>query len=366
VKRQWYSMEKTGAEAAEVSIHDEIGMWGIRAKDFIRELRGLGDVKTIGLSVHSPGGDVMDGLAIYNALAEHPARIVARVEGMAASMGSVILMAADEVQMPANAFLMIHNPWSFAVGDADAMRKEADLLDKVKASLVRAYARRGLDPVQIEAWMSEETWFDGVEAQAAGLVDVVLDVVRAAACASRWMDRFDHAPDELVEDAISEFIEQHERREQRLTQRGGQMSAKKKWWEIMAGASKDQVAELNAEIVRHKARVAELEETVEEQGEKIEQLQEEIDKKDAEIEEVKEAAEKDVADKEASVEARAAAKALEIAAAQGVPAALLPVAELGDDEDPTTPEAIRAKWAAMADGPEKRAYFKAHRVVLMS
>lgn len=182
--KTWYQIKAkaNNPKAAEVSIHDEIGLWGVSASAFMRDLKALGPLDQINLSIHSPGGDVLDGWAIYNSLKNSKAHIVARVEGLAASMASVILMAADEVEIPQNAFVMIHNPWGLAVGDADEMRDTADLLDKLGNGLVNAYTERtGNTEEDIRAWMAAEKWMDGKEAVERGFADKLLDGVAMSA-----------------------------------------------------------------------------------------------------------------------------------------------------------------------------------------
>ena len=92
------------------------------ARDFKSELEALGDVEEIDMLIHTPGGSVLEGWAIYNLVKNHPAKVSARIGGLAASMGTVIAMAADTVEMPDNAFFMIHNPSGVSMGDADEMR----------------------------------------------------------------------------------------------------------------------------------------------------------------------------------------------------------------------------------------------------
>jgi ATP-dependent Clp endopeptidase proteolytic subunit ClpP len=148
----------------------------------MRDLRGMGELDEIHLSIHSPGGDVLDGWAIYNSLKNSKAKITARVEGLAASMASVILMAADTVEIPENAYVMIHNPWGLAVGDAEEMRDTADLLDKLGNGLVNAYtSRTGNSEKDVRAWMDAETWMDGKEAVERGFADKLLDGVALSA-----------------------------------------------------------------------------------------------------------------------------------------------------------------------------------------
>ena len=182
--KTWYQIKAKAdkPKSADISIHDEIGLWGVSASAFMRDLRGMGELDEINLSIHSPGGDVLDGWAIYNAIKNNKARVTARVEGLAASMASVILMAADTVEIPENAYIMIHNPWGLAVGDAEEMRDTADLLDKLGNGLVNAYASRtGNDEDEIREMMSAETWMDGKEAVERGFADKLIGAVALSA-----------------------------------------------------------------------------------------------------------------------------------------------------------------------------------------
>ena len=182
--KTWYQIKaKTDKpKAADISIYDEIGMWGVSASAFMRDLKSMGELDEINLSIHSPGGDVLDGWAIYNALKNNKAKVTARVEGLAASMASVILMAADEIEIPENAYVMIHNPWGVAIGDAEELRDTAELLDKLGNGLVNAYASRtGNDEDEIREMMSAETWMDGKEAVERGFADTLLNGVALSA-----------------------------------------------------------------------------------------------------------------------------------------------------------------------------------------
>ena len=185
----WYSIQAKGAEA-KISIHDEIGLYGVDAKSFMAELDSLNGVEEINLSIHSPGGDVIEGWAMYNKLVEHPAHVTAKVEGFAGSMASVILMAADWIVVPENAFIMIHNPWAMVGGDAQDMIDMADSLLKIQKAIVTAYATRtGLDEEEVEEYMDRETWMDGIEAAEKGFADEVTKAFKAAACADTWRDK---------------------------------------------------------------------------------------------------------------------------------------------------------------------------------
>lgn len=170
--KSWFSIKASANNTAEILIYDEIGYWGVRAKDFASALKELNGIQQITLRINSPGGSVFDGAAIYNLLKSHSATIRVKIDGLAASMASVIAMAGDIIEMPENALMMIHNPWTYASGDADELRKSADVLDKIKKSILAAYAKKtGLSDDEISAMMDAETWLTGAEAAALGFVD---------------------------------------------------------------------------------------------------------------------------------------------------------------------------------------------------
>lgn len=163
-------------DEAEVFIYGDIGGWwdGVQAEQFAKDLSGL-DVSTINVRLNSPGGLVFDGVAIYNALVQHKARVVVHIDGIAASIASVIAMAGDEIRIAEGAHVMIHKPWSFVVGDATSMRKEADVLDELEGGLVDIYAARTENERdQLETWVAAETWFRGQKAVDEGFADVMV------------------------------------------------------------------------------------------------------------------------------------------------------------------------------------------------
>jgi ATP-dependent Clp endopeptidase proteolytic subunit ClpP len=169
---------------AEIWMYDEIGVWGVTAKSFADELKAAGDVKSLTLRLNSPGGDVFDGLAIYNTLLRHPANVSVEIDGVAASIASIIAMAGDTIAISPNAMVMIHDPWTVAMGGAEDFRKSADLLDQVKTSLVSTYqSKTGQSAAAISDKMSEETWFEAQEAIDFGLADVMTDAAAITASA---------------------------------------------------------------------------------------------------------------------------------------------------------------------------------------
>jgi ATP-dependent Clp protease, protease subunit len=194
---------RAGAEEAEVWIYDEIGenWWGegISAKGFIDELNGLpSTVATIRVRLNSPGGDVFEGFAIYQALMRHRARVVIEIDALAASAASVVAMAGDTIRMADTSLVMVHDPWSYCLGSAEEMRAMAELLDQVTDSCLNAYARRpGVDRETIREAMRAETWYTASGAMDAGLVDEIIE--SPAAIAARIPPgRYRNAPAGLV------------------------------------------------------------------------------------------------------------------------------------------------------------------------
>lgn len=183
MKKSWYAVTaKAVSGSAEISVYDEIGLFGITAKQFIADLRAI-EASDIQLSINSPGGSVFDAIAMYNALRQHPANITVKVMGVAASAASIIAMAGDKIVMPENAFMMIHNPLNFAYGNADDLRDMADILDKIAASLVSTYvARTGNSEADIKSLLDAETWLNAEEAVAKGFADELEPALKIAAC----------------------------------------------------------------------------------------------------------------------------------------------------------------------------------------
>lgn len=190
--KTWFTCQASNGEG-EISIYDEIGAFGVTAKDFADQLSALGNVSHINLSINSPGGSVFDGLAIYNMLKRNRASVTVRIDGLAASMASVIAMAGDAVLMPENAMMMIHDPSGVVIGTSRDMRQLADVLDKIKNGLVAAYANKsGLDRQEIEDIMTAETWLTAKDAVDMGFADVVEEPVAMAA--SFDLTKFKNAP----------------------------------------------------------------------------------------------------------------------------------------------------------------------------
>ncbi|MEV8402590.1 head maturation protease, ClpP-related [Streptomyces niveus] len=170
----WYRIENTAGDEAEMLIYDEIGGWfGSTADDVVAELRAVTASK-IRVRINSPGGSVFDGIAIANALRAHPAEVTVQVDGIAASIASVIAMAGDRLVMMPSSTLMIHDASGLCMGNSADMQQMADLLDKLSDNIADVYATKGGGTR--EQWrdlMQEETWYLADEAVAAGLADEV-------------------------------------------------------------------------------------------------------------------------------------------------------------------------------------------------
>lgn len=174
-KPDWYRIEAKADDEAEIIVYDVIGWPFIEADAFVRELSGIKASK-IKLRINSPGGDVFDGMAIFNALKDHPARVTTQIDGLAASMGSVLALAGDEVTAHKNAMMMIHNAWVLAIGDRNELVKTAALLEQIDGNILDIYyAKAGHSKRDLKQMMNDETWFKASEAKEFGLVDRVLE-----------------------------------------------------------------------------------------------------------------------------------------------------------------------------------------------
>ena len=193
----WYTI-RAQTTGAEVVIYDEIGAYGVSAKGFLAELAALPDATPLAVRINSPGGSVFDAVAIYNALLRHSGAVTVWIDGIAASAASYIAMAGDEVVMPENAFLMIHDPAGMVMGTAIDMRAMAEALDKIKGSLLQGYAAKsGRPPEEIAPLMAAETWLDAKDALDLGFADRIAEPVRIAARFD--VGRFRNAPPVLAE-----------------------------------------------------------------------------------------------------------------------------------------------------------------------
>ena len=204
--KHWYSLKASGeaeTRSIEVYVYGEIGTWGITANQFVRDLAAMDDgVSPIVVAFNSIGGDLFDGLAIHNALSRLGERCTGRVDALAASAASVAVCGAHKVVIASNAMLMIHNPWTYASGDAEDLRKVATALDQAMEAIIAAYKSKApdIDEVELRRLVNAETWLTASEAVALGLADEVGEGLTVKACVGQGsvLQRFQHAPQALL------------------------------------------------------------------------------------------------------------------------------------------------------------------------
>ncbi len=196
---------------ATLYIYDVIdAWWGVAAAQIAPAIAALDPSVTLHLRINSPGGDVFEGRAIRTAIQQFKGKTIAHIDGLAASAATTIADAADEVEIAQGGFYMIHNGWTYAMGNKTELAKTVDLLAKVDASIVADYAARtGKTPEEIAAWMDAETWFSADEAVANGFATRLAelpDKAQNSANAKTWnLSAYDHAPQALLQAAKPEI-----------------------------------------------------------------------------------------------------------------------------------------------------------------
>lgn len=183
-------------------LYDVIGGGGffddgddLSANTIVQWLGSLSGVSQLDVRINSPGGDVFDGFAIYNALVRFPANKAVYIDGMAWSIAGVIAMAGDTVAIASNAVFMIHDPAALLYGTADELRTTADLLDQTKDSLIDAYQRHSnAGREKLGNWMTDETWFSAQETLDNGFATSVEEALPIAACYPRGAMKFKNIP----------------------------------------------------------------------------------------------------------------------------------------------------------------------------
>lgn len=175
-RNDWYRIENSAnADTTEIYIYDEIGYFGVTASDFVKDLQGV-RTQNIDLHLNTPGGDVFDGVAIYNALLNHRAQVTTYIDSLAASAGSFIAMAGDTRYIAKTAQMMIHDAHGLAIGNSQDMRELADLLEMHSDNIAGIYAdRAGGTTASWRKAMKAETWYTSAEAVKANLATSVLD-----------------------------------------------------------------------------------------------------------------------------------------------------------------------------------------------
>lgn len=205
---KFWEIKMSANNEADVFIYGDIVSYqwddtDTTATSFKKDLDGLGEVSTINLHINSPGGSVFEGIAIHNMLKRHNAKVNVYVDALAASIASVIAMAGDTIFMPKNSMLMIHNPWTFGMGNANDFRKLADDLDRIGNSSSQTYLSKAGDKLtedKLKELLDSETWLSADEAYEYGLCDVVEEANQMAASISEEMfSKYKNVPKQLLE-----------------------------------------------------------------------------------------------------------------------------------------------------------------------
>ncbi|WP_084295233.1 head maturation protease, ClpP-related [Caldanaerobius polysaccharolyticus] len=204
-KKFWVLNKAEGGNEAELLLYGPIGdetFLGdeITPRKFKEDLEALGDIDTLNIYINSEGGDVFAGQAVYSILSRHKAQKIVYIDGLAASIASVIAMAGDLVVMPKNAMMMIHNPWTIAMGNANDFRKLADDLDKIRESLIAAYqSKSNLSKEEIIELMDAETWMTAEEALQYGFADEIEKEKQVAASIDeKFLKVYRNIPKKLI------------------------------------------------------------------------------------------------------------------------------------------------------------------------
>lgn len=171
--KRWFNFENKTSENPTIYLYGAIGSYDIGAKDFVKELNSI-TAKQMTLRMHSPGGNVFEGMSIFTAIEEHPATIKGQVDGMCGSICSVIAMACDTLTMAKGSMMMIHNASGVSMGNSKEMRKIADVLDQIDVNLVKAYQdKTKMSAKDIKELMDNETFMNADKAKSLGFCDVV-------------------------------------------------------------------------------------------------------------------------------------------------------------------------------------------------
>jgi ATP-dependent Clp protease protease subunit len=182
----------------EIYIYEDIGQsWfseGLTAKNFAEQLKPLGGMP-LDIYVNSGGGSVFEGIAIYNQLKRHEAQKIVHIDGIAASIASIIAMAGDEIRIAKNGQVMIHNPSGMVAGTAADLRKSADVLDGIRETMVETYvARTKRKAEEIVAWLDAETWMEGKKAVELGFADMLVAEKEMVPTASLMLEQYKNTP----------------------------------------------------------------------------------------------------------------------------------------------------------------------------
>ena len=195
-----YKLE-AATDRAELLLYDDIGagfFGGISAQQVLEDLKDVDDKTPLDVRINSPGGDVFDGVAIYNALARRTGPVRVFVDALAASIASVIAMAGEPIVMSRGSMMMIHDPWTLTYGSASELRRVAELLDTIKDNIADIYDQQsGAELDDIRQMMLDETWMDAEQAVALGFADDVEANVERVAAAVVPFGRYKNTPSQF-------------------------------------------------------------------------------------------------------------------------------------------------------------------------
>lgn len=209
-KQKYWQFKNKSETSADLYLYVEIADWGCgyythSAQSFKQELDDLGDIDILNIYINSPGGDVFEGIAITNMLLRHKAHKKVYIDGLAASIASVIAMAGDEIHMPQNSMLMIHNAWTYTCGNSNDLRELADNLDKINDSIRKTYLKKAgskLDEETLKSLLDKESWLTAQECFTYGLCDFIGEAINISNCikkeSSKMIKAYKNIPNNLL------------------------------------------------------------------------------------------------------------------------------------------------------------------------
>ena len=208
-KPDWFKVQAISDDETEIMIYDVIGWPFISADNFVRALAEI-TAKTVTVRINSPGGDVFDGMAIFNALKNYQqGKVITRIEGIAASMASIIALSGKEVQAFANTMYMIHEPYAFTAGNQYSLRELADILEKMSGQMIDIYSSNASPGKrEIAQMMKDEAWLTAKEAKEKGFIDTIVD--GKAAKAQFDLSMFANAPDGITDSKEGRELDERE------------------------------------------------------------------------------------------------------------------------------------------------------------
>lgn len=248
--KNWYRFENKADDSVNIYVYDEISLYGINASDFVKDLNNV-TAKTINLFINSPGGNVFDGVTMYNALKRHSAKVHVTIDGLAASIASVIAMAGDTIDIAKNAMIMVHRAWSYQVGNKNDMIKMADMLDKIDINtIITSYTdKTGLTSDELIPILDAETWISAQEAKDMGFVDSVGGDTDAKG-SFKLLNKFNNTPQHVL-NRFAEKAQTSERDIEQFLRDAGVSRTKAK--AVLAAVRNEDQRDAESEISKLKA-----------------------------------------------------------------------------------------------------------------